>query len=325
MKILLTGASGFVGTNFILELHNKYDIVALVRESSDISKIEKYCKVYRYDGNIESLMNLFKKEKFDGVVHLAAFQRLDDDNAKDFIDSMIYTNITFGSHILEASKKYYIKFFINTLSSFQYANSNIYSPMNLLAATKHAFYKIIYLYSTSNPILFCHLLLYDNYGENDKRVKIFNLWKEIAKSGENLDMSPGEQKMDIIHVRDVVSGFDTLIELCNKKEAINGQIYTLESKRHTLKELARLFEKYTDSKLNITWGAKPYRKNEIMNPISSHDNKDIMKLPNFNQKISLKEGLKSFVSRNDMTNNWGGVALKNDFITYIYYLHKKVA
>ena len=62
-----------------------------------------------------------------------------------------------------------------------------------------------------------------------------------------------------------------------------------------------------------------------MNPISSHDNKDIMKLPNFNQKISLKEGLKSFVSRNDMTNNWGGVALKNDFITYIYYLHKKVA
>ncbi|WP_300704116.1 NAD-dependent epimerase/dehydratase family protein [uncultured Campylobacter sp.] len=54
MKILLTGATGFVGTNFVLNLHKKYEIIALVRQSSDVSKIDKFCKIYRYDESIES-------------------------------------------------------------------------------------------------------------------------------------------------------------------------------------------------------------------------------------------------------------------------------
>ncbi|EAH4472470.1 NAD(P)-dependent oxidoreductase, partial [Campylobacter coli] len=36
MKILLTGATGFIGTNFILQLYNKYEIIALVRKSSNV-------------------------------------------------------------------------------------------------------------------------------------------------------------------------------------------------------------------------------------------------------------------------------------------------
>ncbi|ENY9045078.1 NAD-dependent epimerase/dehydratase family protein, partial [Campylobacter jejuni] len=43
MTILLTGATGFVGTNFILQLHKKYNIIALVRKTSDIEKIKNYC------------------------------------------------------------------------------------------------------------------------------------------------------------------------------------------------------------------------------------------------------------------------------------------
>ena len=57
LKILLTGATGFVGTNFVLNLHNKYEIIALVRNTSDTSKIEKFCKIYRYDESIESIAN----------------------------------------------------------------------------------------------------------------------------------------------------------------------------------------------------------------------------------------------------------------------------
>ncbi|EAI1353343.1 SDR family oxidoreductase, partial [Campylobacter jejuni] len=42
MTILLTGATGFIGTNFILQLYKKYNIIALVRKSSNISRIEKF-------------------------------------------------------------------------------------------------------------------------------------------------------------------------------------------------------------------------------------------------------------------------------------------
>ena len=87
----------------------------------------------------------------------------------------------------------------------------------------------------------------------------------------------------------------------------NNQIYTLENKRYTLKELASLFEKYSGLKLNIKWGAKPYRENEIFNPISAKDSKELKKLPNYKPKISLEEGIKMLISDNVLSNGGGGV------------------
>lgn len=57
MKLLVTGASGFVGRNFIKTYGNKYQIYTIVRENSNVNEIEKYCKIFRYDGKIENLKN----------------------------------------------------------------------------------------------------------------------------------------------------------------------------------------------------------------------------------------------------------------------------
>ena len=292
MKILLTGATGFIGTNFVLNLHDKYEIVALVREGSNTSKIESFCKVYRYDGKIESLIKIFKEEKFDGVVHLATLYKAN--HTYNEIDSLIYSNIKFGVDILEAIKVIPVAFFINTMTAFEYSNSDKYNPVNFYAATKHAFFDIIKYYSGVASTYFSHLMIFDTYGANDTRPKIFNLWKKIAKSGEVLEMSAGEQKIDISHVDDVINGFDILIDLCVKKKVKNNQIFALESpKRYFLRKLAKIFEKGTNIKLNIKWGAKPYRENEIMNPVSTKRCKEIKKLPKWKQKINLEKGIEA--------------------------------
>ena len=306
MKILLTGATGFIGTNFVLNLHKKYEIIALVRQSSDVSKIDKFCKIYRYDNTIESIQKLFESEKIDGVVHIASLV-LSGKNEGLLIKPLIDSNIVFGSLILEAFYNNPPLFFINTLSCFEFANSSTYNPANFYAATKKAFYDITKYYSYMLETKFAHLLLYDNYGKNDTRTKIFNLWKKIAQNGETLEMSKGEQKIDISHVDDVINGFDILIQLCLDNKIKNNQIYTLENKRYTLKELASLFEKYSGLKLNIKWGAKPYRENEIFNPISAKDSKELKKLPNYKPKISLEEGIKMLISDNVLSNGGGGV------------------
>ena len=314
MKILLTGATGFVGTNFVLNLHKKYEIIALVRQSSDVSKIDKFCKIYRYDNTIESIQKVFESEKIDGVVHLASLV-LGGKNSISVIKDIIKANIEFPSLLLEIIYENPVKFFINTSSSFEYANSNEYKPSNFYAATKKAFYDITKYYSYMLETKFAHLLLYDNYGKNDTRTKIFNLWKKIAQNGETLEMSKGEQKIDISHVDDVINGFDILIQLCLDNKIKNNQIYTLENKRYTLKELASLFEKYSGLKLNIKWGAKPYRENEIFNPISAKDSKELKKLPNYKPKISLEEGIKMLISDNVLSSGGGG-ALNSLYHTF---------
>jgi len=218
IKILLTGATGFIGTNFVLRLHQKYEIIALVRPTSNTNKIEKYCEIYRYDDDFKCLENLFNEKKFDGVVHIAALAPTAA-NPNNNIDDLINSNITFGTRLLEASKEK-IKFFINTSSSFNYCNCTTYRPASLYAASKKAFEDIMTYYALDNDeIVYTNLLFFNAYGPNDKAnsTRLFSLLDKVAKSGEVLQMTDGTQIVDYSHVFDVVAGFDILIELCLKE------------------------------------------------------------------------------------------------------------
>lgn len=290
MKLLVTGATGFVGKNFIFQLHKKYKITALVRTESDTSMIEEYCSIYRDNGDIQTLSAFIQEECFDGVIHLATYYQ-PSHSSKDFL-TMLSSNIIFGSKLLEALCSNPPKFFINTITFSQFTNSSSYTPAGLYDATKQAFCDIICFYASKLPTIFCNLLLYNTYGANDNRPKVFNLWSKIAKTQETMEMSKGEQKIDISHIDDVINGFQTLIELCQNDKISTLSTYTLENQRYTLKELANIFMQATNTHLPIIWGAKPYRENEIMDPISSK-NSNLKKLPYWEPKISLQEGIKT--------------------------------
>jgi len=304
IKILLTGATGFIGTNFVLRLHQKYEIIALVRPTSNTNKIEKYCEIYRYDDDFKCLENLFNEKKFDGVVHIAALAPTAA-NPNNNIDDLINSNITFGTRLLEASKEK-IKFFINTSSSFNYCNCTTYRPASLYAASKKAFEDIMTYYALDNDeIVYTNLLFFNAYGPNDKAnsTRLFSLLDKVAKSGEVLQMTDGTQIVDYSHVFDVVAGFDILIELCLKEpEFAKNKVFSLKGgERMSLKNLVLFYEKATNQKLNIAWGAKVKRKFEILNPWQAGE-----KLPNWQAQISLKQGFKALF--NDTT---GGGDLTN--------------
>lgn len=285
LKLLLTGATGFVGMNFILRLHDKYDIAALVRTSSDVSKIESYCKIYRYE-NLDSISQLFQKERFDGVVHLASMVPTTSDPTNSIVP-LIESNIIFGSMLLEVLTHHKVRFFINATTALCYCNSLSYRPASLYAATKKAFEDIILYYSLTSQTLFTNLLIYNVYGPNDPSTRLFALLDTIAQSGEELLMSDGSQIVDYSHVFDIVDGFDCLIELIQENpEFCKNKIFSLKGKeRQTLKEVVTLYEKVLGKKLNIKWGARPLRELEIMTPWEGGET-----LPNWKQKISLRGG-----------------------------------
>lgn len=289
MKLLITGATGFVGTNFILKLYRKHAITAFVRKDSDMSKIKDFCTPSCHDESSDDLVDFVKREEFDGVVHLATYYQ-PSHSSEDFF-KMLNSNVVFGSSLLEALSFCPPSFFINTITFSQFANASSYNPAGLYDATKQAFCDIMRFYASKMPTIFCNLLLYNTYGANDNRPKIFNLWNKIANTQNIIEMSKGEQKIDISHIDDVIHGFETLIDLCKNKQVPTLSTFTLENQRHTLRELAQIFEHATSTKLPIAWGAKPYRYNEIMEPISS-SNSTFQKLPHWEPKISLLEGIK---------------------------------
>ncbi|GAD18092.1 NAD-dependent epimerase/dehydratase family protein [Helicobacter fennelliae] len=306
LKILLTGASGFIGSNFITTLHSQYDITAIVRQNSDISRIQKYCAVYYYE-NLEQLIDFMHSSSFDGVVHLATLYK-PSHTPKD-IYNLLHSNITFGTEILESLRaSQSIRFFINTITFSQFNQQAIYEPASFYDASKQAFCDIVRFYSLEYPHIKCiNLLLYNSYGANDTREKIFNLWAKISQNQESLDMSGGEQFIDISHIDDIIAGFDKAIKLCAQNQLENNAIYTLENTpRHTLKELGVIFEHASGKKLHINWGAKPYRVREKMDSLIHHDNKHIYKLPDWKAKKSLQNGIKELIQSIKETNGGGG-------------------
>ncbi len=290
--IIITGASGFIGSNLIKTLYKSYKIIAITRETSNTKKIETFCEIYKYEG-ISRLINYLNNKDIIGVIHLATLYV--KNHKMDDIKNIIDANITFGSEICEAlSLLNFNGWFINVGTFWQFYKNMQDNPLNLYAASKSAFSNIINFYANTTNITFSTIYLNDTYGPNDNREKIFNLWLKIAKSGQNLEMSKGEQIIDLIYIDDVVDAFIKLIELLNSpyKTLAKNKIFALHTKeRKTLRELSEIFEQIIGKKLNILWGAKPYMKRENFMPFEGGDI-----LPNWIEKFTFKEGIREVIN-----------------------------
>jgi len=288
MKIFITGATGFIGKHLVNFL-KKDNQITINLYGDEKTPFEDSVKTYKLNENKPSeAIEFMQKEKFNGVIHLASLYLTTHtpEQATKLIDS----NVRFSTYILECAAQAKVKWFINTGTFWQHYKNKDYSPVNLYAASKQAFESIAQYYWETNKIKFCTLKLSDTYGPNDTRPKIFNLWQKIAETGETLDMSPGEQIIDISHVDDIVSAFALLANHLsnNHPEVNNGDSFAVKAeKRYTLKELAKIFEESTGKKLNINWGERLYRDRAVMKP---WENGDIV--PEWKQKHSLKNNIK---------------------------------
>lgn len=302
LKLLVTGATGFVGTNFIQKLHGKYDITAIVRPTSNTKKIQDCCTLYVHNGDMQDLLNFCKSQKFDGIIHLAT-SWISQHSLED-IENLISNNITFGVQILEITKQIKAPFFINTSSFGLYCNSINYRPSSLYAATKKAFEDIISYYALTSATIFSHILIYNTYGPNDNAKRLFSLLSQIAQTGKELKMSDGAQIVDITYIDDIVFAFDCLIQQISLNPiGHKNKIYALKNPiRRTLRETVEIFEEVCGKKLNIIWGAREPRELEITIPWEGGDT-----LQEWEPKISLKSGIQYFVNQTIDTNEGGGV------------------
>jgi len=291
MRVLITGVTGFIGKEVAYFLRRKYDVYVLARKTSDISKIDSTDLTILQYGKYSELIDIFTKYKFYGVIHIASCIAIE--NTKDHFFSLVDSNVLFGMHLLEASKVTNVHWFLNTGTFWQHYHNESYNPVNLYAATKKAFEDVAKFYVDSSSLIFTTIKLNDTFGPNDTRDKIFNLWLKISKSRETLDMSEGEQVIDISYIDDIVSAYATMVKNLKEGNAIqynNKSFVVTNNDRLTLRELSHVFEEVIGEKLSINWGAKKYREREVMEPYSFGE-----VVPNWEQKITLKEAIRKVV------------------------------
>lgn len=287
MNILVTGGTGYIGSNLVKSLlKEEHKVFLLKRKNSKSLVNDKRVIEVLYDGTYCSLEKI--NEKVDMIIHLATCFLVN--HKTENIEDLLNANILLGTHLLEYASKHNIKDFINTETYAESITGIEYNPQNLYSATKKAFKDILKYYVDFNKMRCISLVLSDTYGPNDIRKKFLNLVLEVLKSENNeFKMSPGEQEICYIYIDDVITAYIEAIKLISKLEEKDLKTYSVFGNEIlTLNSLVELLEGLYNKKLKIEKGFYSYRLREIM----KFNYSSIERLPNWSPKVSLKDGVK---------------------------------
>lgn len=230
MKILITGAAGFIGSTLAKKLLAKgHEVVGIdnLNDYYDVSLKEDRLKqiegmtFYKVDMvEREAINTIFENEKPQVVVNLAAQAgvRYSIENPMAYIDS----NIVGFMNVLEASRHNDIKNFIYASSSSVYGanesypfsvHDNIDHPLSLYAATKKSNELMAHTYSNLYDIPTTGLRFFTVYGPWGRPdMALFKFTKNIIE-GKPIDVyNNGDMLRDFTYVEDIVEAISRLVE-----------------------------------------------------------------------------------------------------------------
>lgn len=227
MKVLVTGAAGFIGFHVCRKLCeigvtvvgidnlNDYYNVALKKARLDQLLPFKGFSFVKLDVSMsDELLNLFKLEKFDRVVHLAAQAgvRYSIDNPQAYVES----NLVGFANVLEGCRQNSVGHLVYASSSSVYGanqsipfkeTDNVDHPMSFYAATKKANEAMAHSYSSLYGIPISGLRFFTVYGPWGRPDMSPILFANAIHEGKSLQVfNYGKHRRDFTYIDDIVSG-----------------------------------------------------------------------------------------------------------------------
>ena len=254
-NILITGSSGFIGSNILLNILNKHNIYITSR--SKISIKLKELKVIHYKNHLD-LNKKLKKIKIDIIIHCGTHY-VKNHNVSD-INKLTLANIEFGVILLENLKSMGVKKFINFSTVWQNYNGKQDIAYNLYSAFKLSYSKILdYYIGKFSFIRFYNLFISDTYGENDNRSKIINLIKQNIRNKKKIRIVSKELSINLLNVKDIVAAVRIIVD----KNVKPGKYNVTNNKNIKIYNLVKKIKKVKKIKNLIKFENNSFKKDRI--------------------------------------------------------------
>lgn len=333
MKVLVTGAAGFIGyhlvkrlfdTNFEIvgldNLNRYYDVglkEARLRETGINEWIPeqiaecKFPQNYRFIQtdlqNRNKLEELFENEKFDVVINLAAQAgvRYSLENPHSYIDS----NISGFLNILEGCRHNGVKHLIYASSSSVYGTNSampfkttdrVDNPVSLYAASKKTNELMAHTYSHLFNIPTTGLRFFTVYGPWGRPDMALFLFTKAIIEGKPIDVfNYGEMARDFTYVDDIVEGIFRLIPLSPGSAGNNNQDSKIPYRLFNIGygSPVRLMDFISEIEKNLGTEAEknfmPIQPGDVPKTWADADN--LFELTGFKPEVSTREGVKNFI------------------------------
>lgn len=269
---MITGSTGFIG---------KHLKTAMIEAGDDVHVLLR-------DQPIEETVNKVKPEV---VIHLASLFLAD--HKPEQIADLCASNVTFGTKLVDAMVNAGCLNLVCAGTAWQNFGEKKGTATNLYAATKEAFEAILRYYADAKGLRAYVLKLNDTYGPDDTRRKLISILRDASLKAEPIGLSPGEQKLDLLHVRDVVAAFQLAAKNIANESAGVKEYYLRSGRLTSVRDLIILANQFLPSPLAAIFGERPYRPREVMMPWQQGE-----VLPGWSPKIRLEDGLKEYFNEN---------------------------
>jgi UDP-glucose 4-epimerase len=305
MKLLVTGGAGYIGSAFVKEAVKNHEVVVIDNLSKGKKElVDKRAKFFKIDLiEKEKLDELFKKEKFECVVHFAAYKAA----GESMKDPVKYSdNITSMINLLNAMAKENVKKIIFSSTAAVYGPSeesvsdeeSKTNPLNYYGFTKLKCEELIKWYSKINGIAYIIFRYFNVAGDaglkyqDPQAENVFPIIMDVLMGkrqkfvifGEDYDTPDGTCIRDYIDVNDLV---DAHILALNAD--YNGIVNLGTGKGCSVKELVGEFIKITGRELKYEIG--PRRPGDTASLVAS--NKKALEVLGWSPKRSIGEMIRT--------------------------------
>lgn len=299
MRILITGAGGFIGRKLIMALLDETDtkIIALSRNSLDIPNVRFYpCDIL----NSDAVEKVFKENQLDCVVHLAAItahSEIVDNRMKTFetnLQGTINLLNSFNMHcrggqfIYSSTGKVY-----GRTNEMPISEKALVNPMNILGKTKRITEEVIDFYAQpENRYLI--LRIFNIYGEGQRSnfvvpTILAQLERECINLGSLKDLR------DYLYVDDLIDAFKACIASPDRFSNVD-YVNIGSGEPACVADILREIEKLIGRELKVTVDQSRLRRDETPVEFCSHDK--LTAQTGWTPKYSLADGIEKTLREN---------------------------
>ena len=313
MKILVTGAAGFIGYHLCRKLYGSgheivgidsmnayYDVALKEMRLAQLEKLGCRFSFKKLDiCNRDLLFDLLKQGRFDAVCNLAAQAgvRYSIQNPYTYIEN----NVAGFLNILEGCVQNQVPYLVYASSSSVYGrcdkqpfseNMQVDTPASLYAATKKADELMAHVYSQMYglPVVGLRFFtVYGSYGRPD--MAYFKFADRIAHDQEIELYNNGNMKRDFTYIDDVTAGIEKVLT-ATYKDKPKYRIYNIgRGKPENLMDFVRIIEQGLGKKANIK--LMPLQKGDVLETFA--DISALKKDFGYEPTTDLKYGIAKFI------------------------------